>query len=221
MLEWYATHFGNISIVYGIVVTIITGIISHRSYKYFELSSHTGLRLIATSFLAFCVGFALVSLRYINSLYLQLPIDPYLQYAFEVAICLAGFYIVYSLMWKRIYFPLDFTFFVLAFCIALVDYIVASAYQTFMYLSQLIVLSLGIGISYHKSCMAKKAGKHTFLRMYFYTLVLMFFGYLINFINVFVDAPWFSLLTRITTLTIFLIFLYGTSRKCCNHGKKA
>jgi len=195
---------------YSVVIALICFIIVLKTDRLFRLSSHQGIRYFRNAFFFYGVAFIL---RY----FLAKP--PYfllMRIAFEFFMVMGGFFLFYSLLWKRFeirgaessLFNLRiFIFYVLAIIIALLDYL--WLWYNFMFFSQIILFGFASVISYRNY---KKGGKeHKFLKLYFVVMVLNFIAWALNFI--FADffgwrLRWFANVYALNVI-VFLIFLYG------------
>lgn len=196
--------------VYSVVIALICLIIFLKTERLFRISSHQGIRYFRNAF--FFYGCAFVT-RYL------LGISNYftlIKTVFEFFMIMGGFFLFYSLLWKRFEGSKEISslfnskiiiFYVLAFIIVVLDYLWGG--YNFMFFSQIILFSFAGMVSYINY---KKGGEqHKFLKLYFIVMILNFMGWVLNFIFAsFLGwrLRWVANIYVINVI-IFLIFLYG------------
>ncbi len=203
--------------VYALIISAICAVIVLKTDKFFRLSLHTGIRFFRNAFLFFGVAFIA---RYVFGIFSDLAVENIfeIQFLFEYFLVMGGFFLLYSLIWKRFetsnerYFSSLINtkvaiFHVMAVIIALLD-VVWMTYR-FMFFSQMIVFFYAMTIAY--SNFRKDKRKHKFPLFY---LVAMFLG-LVAWVLNFLAQAYFSwdkgLLVNIGLINIlfFLLLLYG------------
>jgi hypothetical protein len=130
---------------------------------------------------------------------------------------MAGFFLIYSLLWKRfekspqnhtssLFNPIIFLFYLMAFVIASFDVIWTT--YIFMFFSQIIIFAFASIISFKNY---KTHGKeHKFLKFYFAAMLLSLGAWSLNAFAAIVQ--WrlrFVVGVYIINIAIFLLFLYG------------
>ncbi len=206
-----------LEVVYAFVVSSICAIIVIKTDKFFRLSLHNGIRYFRNAFFFYGIAFIV---RYIFGLLSDSGFESVyiVQIIFEYFLIMAGFFLLYSLVWRRFesgkdeYFTSLFNskvavFHVMAIVIALLDY----AWQTyfFMFISQILLFSYATILSFIN--FRKRNNKHNFRKFYPLTMLLSLAAWTLNLL-----APlyfnWNSgLLIDIGSINIvfFLLFLYG------------
>ena len=214
MYDWIIQNKGLLKIIYALAITLICAIIVMKTHRLFRLSFHQGIRYFRNAFLFFGLGFFI---RYIFD-----PIFP--QYhlvakiLFEFFLVMAGFFLLYSLLWKKLesskknyYSSLwnknIFIFYLMAFIIVVLD-LIWNKY-IFMFLSQFIIFSIASLVSYNNYI--QKGRQRKFLKFYFLAMVLSLITWLLNFVLVMWMNWNQSILMNIYGLNIivFLLFLFG------------
>jgi len=211
-----------IDLAYSFLIAVIAGFIAFKAKKLYDLSTHKGIRFFGLAFMFFSWAFFIQFFGILIDELYQLTIfaQAVLSVLFSYAISLSGFYLVYSLVWKQAREMRSIrlriaVLHVLALTIAVLELLYAYGWVSFVFLAQLLALLYGIII-----CHAKyQRAKGSFLQMYFIALVLMFTGWLLNYLSVIAMMPVLTVYVNILTLAIFLIFLYGVI-KVTKHGKK-
>ncbi|MFA5173877.1 MAG: hypothetical protein WC438_01725 [Candidatus Pacearchaeota archaeon] len=194
---------------YSLFIVFVCLIIVLKTDKLFRLSHHQGIRYFRNAFFFYGIAFVL---RYLVAIPLGIPIKPF----FEFFMIMAGFFLLYSLLWKKLdsqkpkYSSLInskiLLFYVLAFVIASADYLWST--YNFMILSQIILFGSASIIGYKNYIFG--GNKHRFLKLYFLVMIFSFLAWLLNFLF----ANFFSRLRFLANvyainIIIFLIFLYG------------
>jgi len=205
---------------YALIVVSICVIIVFKTHKLFKLSSYNGLRYFRNSFFFFGLGFAsryflkfvLYPLGYTSYNYLPLLF-------FEFFVIMAGFFLLYSLIWKKLesyqksyksslFNPGLFIFYILALIIVILDYSWDMA--NLMYFSQIAVFFIASIISLVNSISQKKQ-KHHFQKFYFLAMFLVFIAWILNTLasSYFQNNQIVWINIYILNMVFFLIFLYG------------
>ena len=224
-MGWYEFIIANkelLKIAYALIVVIICAAIVFRTDKLFRVSSYKGIQYLRNAFLFYGIGFAL---RYFFSFLLVQEVLPgyfyFIDELFEYFLIMGGFFLLYSLLWKRIEPPgLEYTssllntrvaiFHLMALMIVVLDVLWGGYF--FMFASQIIVFALASIISIVNY--RKKDKKYKFSKFYFLAVLLGFFAWLLNA----VAELYFSwnqgivINIYILNLIFFLLFLYGVFR---------
>lgn len=180
LYEWVLTNKELLKVTYALVICFICAVIVLKTDRMFKLSDYQGLRYFRNAFffygLAFFVRFILGSVSTLaeNSVYF-----------FEFFIIAAGFFLLYSLIWKRIEREKSYHSFLnvrsgvlytVALLIVLLNLILNTSF--FMYFSQIALFMAMSFISYQKW---KKGGeKHLFLRYYSIIMILGLIAWILN-----------------------------------------
>ena len=210
-------HKYLLDIFYTFLISFICAIIVLKTDRFFRLSLHQGIRYFRNAFFFFGLGFIL---RYFFGLASDLSVwySSLLGISFEYVLVMAGFFLFYSLIWKnfelteRRYFSSLFNqriiiFHILALVIALLDFLFSIYY--FMFISQIIIFLCASSIAYIN--LKRSNGKHPFLKFYFFSMLLVFSAWVLNFLAAFLfDWNSFILINiGIINVIFFLLSLYG------------
>ena len=195
---------------YSIMIAIICLIIVLKTDRLFRLSSHQGIRYFRNAFffygLAFVVRYFLAVPSYSGSMRL----------VFEFFVIMGGFFLFYSLLWKRfegfketssLFNSKIIIFYALAIIIAVLDYLWGG--YIFMFGSQIILFVFASIISYKNY--KRRGRQHRFLKLYFIVMILNLVAWVLNFAFAFFGnwrLRWMANIYVINVI-IFLIFLYG------------
>jgi hypothetical protein len=184
---------------YTVIVVLLCGLVAFRLHGLYSLSSHKGLKYFRNTFLYFGISWLIRYLMYGLGRY---PGFVYPFFAFFI--CLAGFYLLRSVLWRRVSEHWWFFMYVAAFWIAVLDSLFGFMY--FMYYSQLAVFTYGILLFKQRYDFSKKSiGQLPLL-----TMIFFFLGWLINFLTYVLQGA-FPLLPYyaygLTTFIFLLLFL--------------
>ena len=144
--------------IYGLTIVSISALIFLRADRFFKLSDHQGIRYFRNAFFFYGAGFFSKFIL----LKLQNPLPEYDQAFFEVVgilanflILLASFFLLYSLIWRKIekeknyHSVLNLKMIPLYFTAAIVIYIDAS-FRGFFEISQVVIFATMCFISFEK-----------------------------------------------------------------------
>jgi len=218
MYDWIIQNKELLKIIYALAITLICAIIVVKTHRLFRLSLHQGIRYFRNAFLFFGLGFFF---RYIIGPIVFELSKSYVfmsRILFEFFLVMAGFFLLYSLLWKRLEYGRKsyhsslwnkniFIFYLMAFIIVALD-VIWNKY-IFMFLSQFIIFSIASLISYKNYI--EKGRRRKFLKFYFLAMVLSFITWLLNFVLVMWMNWNKSILINVYGLNIivFLLFLFG------------
>jgi|TARA_Y100000310_G_C20694343_1_gene824420 hypothetical protein len=220
MYSWIIENRELLKVFYGLIIGIISFIIVFKTDKLFRLSFHNGIRYFRNAFLFYGIAFIIRYLLGAFSFYGYILPDYYflINIMFEFFLVMAGFFLVYSLLWRRfdnskgdyasslLNRKISFFYF-MAFIIVFLDYLWQTHY--FMFISQIILFAYASIISY--SNYKKNRIKHKFPKFYFVAMLLTLITWVLNFIL----ALYFNwnkgilINVYIINVIIFLLFLYG------------
>lgn len=205
-----------LKIFYALIIATICLFIVIKTNKLFRISSHQGIRYLRNAFffygIAFIVRYFLGALSFqgsLNNIYNSL-----IKIAFEFFIIIAGFFLLYSLLWKRIKINSSSLFnkgvaifYALAFIIAFLDVLWKTNY--FMLFSQIILFTCASIISFVNY--KKNGRKHKFLKFYFIAMLLSFTAWTLNTLAILYINWNQGLIMNIYGINIvfFLLLLYG------------
>ena len=150
MIEWISENKEVLKFFYTFVIAGICAIIVVKTDRLFSLSLHQGIRYLRNAFLFYGIGFIIRSLLEIKFLPHNL-----LNILFEFFLIMAGFFLLYSLLWKRfktstksssLLNPWIIIFYLMALVIALIDNLWAT--YILMFFSQILLFSIASIISF-------------------------------------------------------------------------
>lgn len=199
-----------LKLIFTIIIGFICFIIVLRTHKLFKLSEHQGIRYFRNAF--FFYGLAFV-LRY----FIEIISPSVTKLVFEFFLIMAGFFLLYSLMWKKfeterrgknssLFNSRIFLFYTLTIILVCLDYIWQG--YCFMFGSQIVLFTYAGIISYINY---KKNNGRGFTGLYFIVMLLNLIAWAANFI-VSIFFGWYKPVVigiYVLNAIIFLIFLYG------------
>jgi hypothetical protein len=207
-----------LKIFYALVIAMICAFIVIKTNRLFKISSHQGIRYLRNAF--FFYGIAFIIRYFLGVLSFQGDLGQIynflIQIFFESFIIMAGFFLLYSLLQKKIESEVNFNslfnqkvilFYGIAFVIAIIDFLWKTSYL--MFISQIMLFAYAsiIGFINYK----KNGRKHKFLKFYFMAMLLSFTAWILNALA----AVYFNwdkgIMMSIYGINIifFLLFLYG------------
>ena len=212
MFEWIIENKELLKFFYTFVMALICAVIVIKTDRLFNLSFHQGIRYLRNAFLFFGAGFISRSL-------LEFPSFPQalLNVVFEFFLIMAGFFLLYSLLWKRLetapknytsslFNPKVLLFYSMALIIALIDGILGT--HIFMLFSQIALFTSASIISFKNY--QNNGKEHKFLKFYFVAMLLSLAAWTINTIAaLYIWRLRFVVGVYIINIAIFLLFLYG------------
>jgi hypothetical protein len=211
MLEWLIENKELLKFIYTFIIVGICAIIVFKTDRLFGLSSHQGIRYLRNAFLFYGIGFFVRSLLELNPM-LSMP----LNILFEFFLIMAGFFLFYSLFWKR--FKVSATsssllnpWIILFYLMALIMAILDRLWSTYllMFFSQILLFSFASMISLKNYL--KNGKKRKFLKFYFVAMMLSLGAWTLNALA----ALYFNwnqgavMGVYVINVVIFLLFLYG------------
>jgi hypothetical protein len=207
-----------LEMLYAFVICAICMIIVIKTDRFYRLSLHQGIRYFRNAFLFY--GIAFVG-RYLFGLFMDLSFDYIFvaQVFFEFFLIMAGFFLFYSLIWRKFESekPHYLTslvnsriilFEILALAIAIVDSLLQTYY--FMFFSQILVFFCASIIAFN-NYIKKDRKKHKFLKFYFVCMLLELAAWVLNYL-VAAYFHWRHLVLvdiGILNAIFFLLFLCG------------
>lgn len=218
--NWIIENKEIIKIFYGLIILLICIIIVFKTDKLFRLSLYQGIRYFRNAFFFYGIAFIIRYFLGISFFYDKGFVTPdIVKFFFEFFLIMAGFFLFYSLIWKKIGYSQQenspsslfnrnlFIFYIMTLIIVFLDYL----WQTyfFMFLSQIMLFACLSVISFINY--QKKGLKHKFLKFYFIAMVLSFIAWLLNAVLALYLNWNKGILINIYILNIifFLLFLYG------------
>ncbi len=211
MLEWIIANKELLKFVYTFLIAGICAIIVVKIDRLFNLSQHQGIRYLRNAFLFYGAGFISRGLLGVESLPRNV-----LNIIFEFCLIMAGFFLLYSLLWKKfpvstkrssLFNPWVILLYVMALLIAFVDNL--WGVYILMFFSQIFLFSFASAISFRNY--VYKGRKHKFLKFYFVAMMLSLMAWTLNTLAA-LYFQWnqsFVMGVYILNIAIFLLFLYG------------
>lgn len=213
MLEWIIENKEVLKLIYTLAIVAICAVIVLKTDRLFKISSHQGIRYLRNAFLFYGAGFMIRRLAGLPYLHFR-----YMNILFEFLMVMAGFFLLYSLLWKKVETrPNNYTsslfnpWMILFYSMALLISIVDNLWSTyiFMFASQ-ILLFLSASIISFKNYLESGA-QYKFLKFYFFAMLLSLAAWTLNaFASLYFE--WNQLIvldTYILNIVIFLLFLFG------------
>jgi hypothetical protein len=206
-------------IVYAAIVVLICALIVIKTDKLFKLSFHDGIRYLRNAFFFYGVAFVI---RYFIKFLFEINYLSYYSFLvdslFEFFLVMAGFFLLYSLLWKKFENrgPLSFSsllnprvliFYTLAIVIVLLDFLWIN--YLFMFLTQVLIFVYVSFISY--SNYRKDNYQHRFPKFYFVAMVIALFAWILNALAQ-IYFNWDQIIminVYLLNALFFLLFLYG------------
>ena len=185
---WIIENKEILKIIYALLICSIAAIITLKTDRLFKISDHQGLRYFRNSFFfyglafftRFILGKATISIYKYGEVYQQITI-----LLFKFFIIMAGFFLLYSLIWKHVEKIKNYhsflnlrvsLFYVATLLIISLDFIFNT--NIFMYLSQ-VGLFFILSVLAYKNYIKDK-GESVFLKYYFTTMLLGFIAWILN-----------------------------------------
>lgn len=205
---------GLLRLFYTVIVGLVCFAIVIKTDKLFRLSLHQGIRYFRNAF--FFYGLAFILRYLLGTAYPLINMGPVMKIVFEFFLIMAGFSLLYSLLWKKLetkkspsslFNTKIAIFYALALVLAFLDFLWGT--YCFMFISQIILFSYASIISYINY---KKSGKqHSFLKLYFIVMILNLIAWMSNFIvGTFLNWSQKGIMNiYLLNIIIFLLFLYG------------
>lgn len=198
-------------IAYALSIGLICTIIFVKTNKFFKLTSHEGIRYFRNAF--FFYGLAFVCRYFFGVLLISRIKYSWILITFEYFVGLAGFFLFYSLIWKKFNFAYSsifnsktIFFHIFAIIIAVLDLFFKT--YGFLFFSQIAIFFCASIIA-NKNY--KKNSKQPFSKFYFLAMVLELFAWIFNMLTVFIFSydPLFLFNVGIINIIFFLLILYG------------
>lgn len=211
MLEWIIENKEMLKFAYIFLVAIICAVIVVRTDRLFNLSSYQGIRYLRNAFLFYGIGFIVRGLLGIEALPREL-----INILFEFFLIMAGFFLLYSLLWKQFnisgkWSSLFNPWIVILYLMALIISFTDNLWGTYilMYFSQIFLFSFASAISLRNYLQRKR--KRNFLKFYFIAMMLNLIAWTLNALAAlyFNWNPLFVMGVYGLNIIIFLLFLYG------------
>lgn len=199
-------------LAYAFLIILICFIIVKKSHKMFKKSYYQGIRYFRNAFFFF--GLAFFSRYFLKLLIPEAITTP----LFEFFFIMAGFFLLYSLLWKRIETSLlgyssslfnryILLFYLMTLVLVIFDFVIGGIYALFF--SQILLFLILSIISFVKYYRAEK--RPPFLKFYSIAMILLLIAWVLNFsaLKFFENVTPFIIDVYILNIFFFLIFLFG------------
>jgi hypothetical protein len=221
LYSWILENKEVIKIIYALIIVLICAIITLKSHRMFKLSLYQGIRYFRNAFFFYGIAFAI---RYLFGSYLLHFSRTYsitIEILFSFFFIMAGFFLLYSLLWKKIESPHKITnsslfnpriliFYAMAITLVFLDLFWGGHYFLFFSQAFVFIFAFAISFSNYKS----KGRNRKFLKFYTLAMLLFFVAWILNaFIEmIFNWDPKITILIYLLNILIFLLFLFGIIR---------
>lgn len=222
MYDWLIQNKELLKIAYSFLIAIICLVIVFRTDRLFRLSMHQGIRYFRNAFLFYAIAFVF---RYLLNPVIGTKYFSITNALFEYFLIMAGFFLLYSLIWKKfettkpalssLFNPRILTFYLMALILVISDYIWST--YNLMFLSQIIIFIFATAISF-SNYRSRPKGK--FLKFYFIAMLLSLLAWALNALAAAILAWNQLVLINIYALNmiIFLLFLFGVIKFTNKNG---
>ncbi|MDP2628455.1 MAG: hypothetical protein Q8P15_00990 [Nanoarchaeota archaeon] len=215
--NWVIQNKEMFKIFYGLIIALICFVIVLKTNRLFKLSFHQGIRYFRNAFFFYGIAFLFRYIFGALAFYGYITYQFWIKMLFEFFLVMGGFFLLYSLLWKKIepeHKPfysslLNFNiviFYLMAIVIVVLDYLWKS--YSFMFISQIILficMSIVTGIK-----IKKDKGKHKFLKFYFTAIILILVAWILNSaLQFFAWSKGVLIDIYIINIIFFLLFLYS------------
>jgi len=205
-----------LEVCYALIISSICMVIVTKTDKFFKLSMHQGIRYFRNAF--FFYGVAFIG-RYVFGLFSDMNWKSTLviQFLFEYFLITAGFFLLYSLIYKKIESSKEqhltslvnskvIIFHIMSIILATSDILFKSYF--FMFLSQIIIFLCASIIAYNNF---NKNKKKEFPKFYFLATIIGLVAWLLNYLAASFFEWNHQILINVGIMNIlfFLLFLYG------------
>ena len=208
-----------IKILYGLVVGVICFTIVLKADRLFRISLHQGIRYLRNAF--FFYGIAFVIRYFVLGLgaHKFFVFDAFLiNMLFEFFLIMAGFFLLHSLIWKKIENTQEHytsslinskiaIFYLMTLVLVTIDHLWQMHHMLF--LSQIVLFLFASIFSYQNYL--EKGNKHTFPKFYFIAMFLSLIAWILNALAA-MYFNWNQLAvigTYVLNIIIFLLFFLG------------
>jgi len=225
MISQFASCGFMLEILYSFVIIVCSLMIYFGTKELYELSSHKGIKYFRLSFLFFAIAYFFRSFIKFIVMYFNIEtifnfspktfgilFGPATMFVFMYFSAMAIFYLLYSVMWKKLEKSPNkiYLFHFFAFIISLITIIFMNP---FVYLwMNLLLLSCVIFIYYLSRKQSKiKKSKHNLHIIY----TLLFSFWVLNIIDILIPTFFktFQLFIYLASIFLFLLMLYKVIKK--------
>ena len=202
---------------YSLLIAVICLFIVAKSHKFFKLSLHQGIRYFRNAYLFYAIAVILRFLIWpaIGDNFFSIKSET-VWFLFEFFLIMGGFFLLYSLIWKKLetrkepFYSSLFNFnisifYLMAIVLAFLDFLWGSFYLLFS--SQIFLFFIMSLISIRNCCKKNKR----FQKLYLIAMLSGLIAWIINGITSFFflwNVP-ILILIYFLNIILFLLFLYG------------
>jgi hypothetical protein len=204
--------------IYALMIILICVIITKKSDRIFRLSSYKGIQYFRNAFFFYGIAFALrYFLRFTLAGLSMKTAQVITNIFFEFFLIMAGFFLLYSLLWKRIESPHENTssllnlkvsvFYLMTILLVGLDYIWNTYF--FLFVSQIVIFAFVFAISF--SNYQERGRNRKFLKFYSFSMFLALIAWILNALAglLFNWNPMVVMIIYLLNIIMFLIFLFG------------
>lgn len=202
-----------LELLYTFIIFSICMVIVLKTDRFYRISFHNGIRYFRNAFLFFGMGFLA---RYFINYGFSINNIEIIKTIFEYLIIMAGFFLFYSLIWKKFASKEEYSslfnskiivFHLMAVILAVLDSIWQS--YNFMFFSQMIIFSYTSIIAFINY--TNNSEKFKFLKFYFIGMLLVLSAWVLNFLaaSFFHWNQMILINIGIINVIFFFLFLYG------------
>ena len=218
-----------LEIFYALIISSICFAIVLKTDKFFKLSLHQGIRYFRNAFFFYGIAFIL---RYLFGVFSDFDFSytNIAQISFEYFLIMSGFFLLYSLTWKKfenskVYYSTSLfnsrilIFHAMALLLAVLDGLWGVYY--FMFLSQIIIFISMSLISYNNY--KQNGKKRKFLKFSFIAMILGLSAWILNLVaELYFNWASHKALFAIGVINVvfFFLFLYGVIKITKNDSKE-
>lgn len=220
LYEWILANKELLKVTYALIICFICAAIVLKTDRMFKLSDYQGLRYFRNAF--FFYGLAFIVRFILGGIPTLIEGQIYffnIKFFFEFFIVTAGFFLLYSLVWKHVEREKSYHSFLnirsgilyaISFSIVFLNFILNTS--LFMYLSQIALFITAGFISYQK--WKRDGEKHVFLKYYFIIMILGLIAWILNMaLDYFLN--WNKILQMgvyVLNVFFFFFFLYAITK---------
>jgi hypothetical protein len=211
----------GVELIYSFVIIVSSLMIYYSTREMYELSSYKGIKYFRYAFLFFAIAYFVKSFIKILLVYFGvsriIDINPGFMgiitlFVFMYFSCLAVFYLVYSLMWKKLNGSSG-VLLISHLLSALISLIIVTTKEVWVFLGvNLFILTIAISsiILTHKKSKDKKKKSNMHV-----IYILLFVFWILNIIEVLIPIflQLYQILIYLASLGVFLTILYKVLKK--------
>ena len=216
--SWIVQNKEIIKIFYALVIILICSVITLRSHKIFKLSEYQGIRYLRNAFFFYGIAFFIRYILGSKIFYLSQNNFDLIFVLFEFFFIMGGFFLLYSLLWKKlesvhkpsfssVFSFRIFMFYLITAIFIVLDYVWQGFY--FLFSSQILIFILAFAISFNNY--HNRGRNRKFLKFYAFAMLLALTAWIINAVAgiLFHWSPIALISIYFLNIIMFLVFLIG------------